>query len=230
MSWVSTESSDEAQCVSDANWQETLDGNLMQVEAEGILSEASLINKEIINLKQETSHLIRDIDKFNLENEVLIQEQNKLKIRLNDKTNDFKNKNTLENQVLKEKLKELKEMMKANHEKYETEKGLLVKTNKNLEESLLLIKKEFEEMENYWQKKIEEERTFFNKQILSEEAQFYELEQKILEYENMLGSKCEETLELSTIVEHHSLEDKVDFLCGYKEQYNPCTLGESVGR
>ena len=223
MSWVSTESSDEAQCVSDANWQETLDGNLMQVEAEEILSEASLINKEIINLKQETSHLIRDIDKFNLENEVLIQEQNKLKIRLNDKTNDFKNKNTLENQVLKEKLKELKEMMKANHEKYETEKGLLVKTNKNLEESLLLIKKEFEEMENYWQKKIEEERTFFNKQILSQKAQFYTLEQKILEYENMLGCKCEETLELSTIVEHHSLEDKVDFLYGYNEQYNPCT-------
>ena len=223
MSWVSTESSDEAQCVSDANWQETLDGNLMQVEAEGILSEASLINKEIINLKQETSFLIRDIDKFNLENEVLIQEQNKLKIRLNDKTNDFKNKNTLENQVLKEKLKELKEMMKANYETYETEKGLLVKTNKNLEESLLLIKEEFEEMENYWQKKIEEERTFFNKQILSQKAQFYTLEQKILEYENMLGSKCEETLELSTIVEHHSLEDKVDFLYGYNEQYNPCT-------
>ena len=223
MSWVSTESSDEAQCVSDANWQETLDGNLMQVEAEEILSQASLINKEIINLKQETSFLIRDIDKFNLENEVLIQEQNKLKIRLNDKTNDFKNKNTLENQVLKEKLKELEEMMKANYEKYETEKGLLVKANKNLEESLLLIKKEFEEMENYWQKKIEEERTYFNKQILSEEAQFYELEQKILEYENMLGSKCEETLELSTIVEHHSLEDKVDFLYGYNEQYNPCT-------
>ena len=101
MSWVSTESSDEAQCVSDANWQETLDGNLMQVEAEGILSEASLINKEIINLKQETSFLIRDIDKFNVENEVLIQEQNKLKIRLNDKTNDFKTKSTLENQILK---------------------------------------------------------------------------------------------------------------------------------
>ena len=223
MSWVSTESSDEAQCVSDANWQETLDGNLMQVEAEEILSEASLINKEIINLKQETSHLIRDIDKFNLENEVLTQEQNKLKIRLNNKTIDFQNKNTLENQVLKEKLKELEEMMKANYEKYETEKELLVKANKNLEESLLLIKKEFEEMENYWQKKIEEERTYFNKQILSEEAQFYELEQKILEYENMLGSKCEETLELSTIVEHHSLEDKVDFLYGYNEQYNPCT-------
>ena len=223
MSWVSTESSDEAQCVSDANWQETLDGNLMQVEAEEILSEASLINKEIINLKQETSHLIRDIDKFNLENEVLTQEQNKLKIRLNNKTIDFQNKNTLENQVLKEKLKELEEMMKANYEKYETEKELFVKANKNLEESLLLIKKEFEEMENYWQKKLEEERTFFNKQILSQKAQFYTLEQKILEYENMLGSKCEETLELSTIVEHHSLEDKVDFLYGYNEQYNPCT-------
>ena len=223
MSWVSTESSDEAQCVSDANWQETLDGNLMQVEAEEILSEASLINKEIINLKQETSHLIRDIEKFNLENEVLTQEQNKLKIRLNNKTIDFQNKNTLENQVLKEKLKELEEMMKANYEKYETEKELLVKANKNLEGSLLLIKKEFEEMENYWQKKIEEERTFFNKQILSQKAQFYTLEQKILEYENMLGGKCEETLELSTIVEHHSLEDKVDFLYGYNEQYNPCT-------
>jgi len=39
LSWVSTESSDGAQCVSDANWQETLDGNLMQVEAEEILSE-----------------------------------------------------------------------------------------------------------------------------------------------------------------------------------------------
>ena len=208
MSWVSTESSDEVQCFTEGNFDEK-DGILMQFEAREILSEASLINKEIINLKQETSHLIQDIDKFNLENKVLIQEQNDLKSRFKDKTIEFRISNSLENNILKGKLKELEEIIEANHEKYETEKDLLIKKNKNLEESLFMIRKEFEEMENYWQKKIDEERSFFNKQISGEEAQFYELENKILEYEKMFGSNYEESMNLFTIEEDQSLEEKV---------------------
>ena len=95
----------------------------------------------------------------------------------------------------------------------EQEKLALIQKNKELEESLDLMRQEFEEMENYWQGKIEEERAFFDKQIQSEETNFGSLELKILEYEQMLkmDDGQEQPHDLYTIDEDDQMEHQVNY-------------------
>ena len=80
---------------------------------------------------------------------------------------------------------------------------------RNLEESLDMMRQEFEQMENYWQKKIEEERLFYDHQLKSSESTFQKLEEKIQDYEELLiSSESEKTSEgqLYTIEEDEKLE------------------------
>merc|ERR1712168_1285246 len=58
----------------------------------------------------------------------------------------------------------------------ESESNMLLETNKHLEESLELMKTEFDSMEDYWQKKIDDERLFYEEQLRISEDQFKELE------------------------------------------------------
>jgi len=83
---------------------------------------------------------------------------------------------------LKSKIFELEENMKIVEEKYESDKKDLVKKNEQLEQSLELMKQEFESMEDYWQGKIDNERRFYEDQITTSGEQFKELEDRLKEY------------------------------------------------
>ena len=57
-----------------------------------------------------------------------------------------------------------------------------------MEESLELMRTEFESMEDYWQKKLEDERVFYEEQLRRNEDQFRELEARMRDYEALLDS------------------------------------------
>merc|ERR1711892_1027549 len=85
--------------------------------------------------------------------------------------------------------------------------------NKQLGESLDLMKEEFESMEDYWQNKLVDERKFYEEQVKTNDNQFKELENRMKEYDEELISldmnKKDETDKLSTIDETSSLEYQV---------------------
>ena len=84
---------------------------------------------------------------------------------------------------------------------------------RQLEESLELMREEFESMEDYWQNKLVGERKFYEQQMKINESQFKELEIRLKEYDEELSNiemnKVEETDKLSTIDETSSLEYQV---------------------
>ncbi len=57
-----------------------------------------------------------------------------------------------------------------------------------MEESLDLMRTEFESMEDYWQKKLEDERCFYEEQLRRNEDQFRDLEARMREYEVLLDN------------------------------------------
>ena len=81
---------------------------------------------------------------------------------------------------------------------------------RQLEESLKLMRDEFESMEDYWQNKLNEERMFYEEQLKTNDRQFKELEERLKEYvimDDIEASK--ENEQLSTIDEKGSLEYQV---------------------
>ena len=84
---------------------------------------------------------------------------------------------------------------------------------RQLEESLELMREEFESMEDYWQNKLVGERKFYEQQLKISESQFKELEIRLKEYDEELihidMNKSEEADKLSTIDERSSLEYQV---------------------
>ena len=85
---------------------------------------------------------------------------------------------------------------------------------RQLEESLELMREEFESMEDYWQNKLVGERKFYEQQLKISESQFKELEIRLKEYDEELihidMNKSEEADKLSTIDERSSLEYQVE--------------------
>ena len=84
---------------------------------------------------------------------------------------------------------------------------------RQLEESLELMKEDFESMEEYWQNKLDDEQKFYGEQVKTNDKQFKELENKMKEYDDELISldmnKQDEKDKLSTIDETSSLEYQV---------------------
>ena len=84
---------------------------------------------------------------------------------------------------------------------------------RHLEESLDLMRSEFESMEDYWQKKMKEERELYESQLQMNEKQFKDLEVKMKEYEDLLMTiEPKQQIEadrLSTIDEKRGLEEQV---------------------
>ena len=84
---------------------------------------------------------------------------------------------------------------------------------RHLEESLDLMRNEFESMEDYWQKKMKEERELYESQLQMNEKQFKDLEVKMKEYEDLLMTiepkQQMEVDRLSTIDEKRGLEEQV---------------------
>ena len=94
----------------------------------------------------------------------------------------------------------------------------LEKTNGQLEESLELMREEFESMEDYWQGKLDQERKFYEEQLKFSDFQKKDLQGKLKEYDeillnsrntNLSISEEEEDDKLSTIEETFSLECQV---------------------
>jgi len=75
---------------------------------------------------------------------------------------------------------------------------------------------EFQSLEDYWQKKIEDERNFYTNQLSENETQFYDLESKIKEYEQLMllinQKQKRSPYKLSPIEEQQIMEDEVNML------------------
>ena len=117
--------------------------------------------------------------------------------------------------TLVDKVTVLMEEKNLNNEKLKDLNSLQEK-NKELEESLDMIREEFENMEDYWEKKLNDERSFYEEQLKMSETQFKELEQRLKEYDEVM-MKTSDSRELqtadddklSTIEETFSLECQV---------------------
>ena len=145
-------------------------------------------------MKNESQDLTKDIDTKETENQKLYTEQSLLQTSLNEKS---------------QQLIKLIKCNKNQEENFRAEINQLKQSNVNLEESLNLMRNEFEEMESYWQKKIEEERNFYHDQLKAEEAQFLELEKKIHDYESCFRDEKIEKTSLFVIEEHSNFEDQI---------------------
>ncbi|XP_014251908.1 blastoderm-specific protein 25D isoform X3 [Cimex lectularius] len=75
-----------------------------------------------------------------------------------------------------------------------------------LENSLQLMKDEYEETEDYWQKKLEEERKLYEKDQRQSDEKFADLETKIQEYAELLASEQFKKPTLPPIEENEFLE------------------------
>ena len=75
---------------------------------------------------------------------------------------------------------------------------------------------EFQSLEDYWQKKIEDERNFYTNQLSANERQFYDLESKIKEYEQLMllidQKQKGGPYKLSPIEEQRIMEDEVNYI------------------
>eukprot|EP00095_Tigriopus_kingsejongensis_P001448 maker-scaffold207_size258870-snap-gene-1.14 protein:Tk01448 transcript:maker-scaffold207_size258870-snap-gene-1.14-mRNA-1 annotation:"hypothetical protein KGM_04185" len=101
-------------------------------------------------------------------------------------------------------------MLKAEHVKTREEWTIKIS---QLEESLELMRNEFENMEDYWQGKLDEERVFYENQLKTSDINFKDLEMRMKEYEELLltseSVSNPESEKLSTIAETVSLEGQV---------------------
>ena len=124
--------------------------------------------------------------------------------------------------ILVEKVKTLEEEKTVNRKKLEQLNSLEVK-NKELVESLDMIKEEFESMEDYWGKKLNDERAFYEEQLKMSETQFKDLEERLKDYDDVLMKVTTDSNEvpqedddkLSTIEETFSMECQVFYLLQY---------------
>lgn len=127
--------------------------------------------------------------------------------------------NWQDGQVLNKKSPEMVTEVKSDNcckqdKEAETESNMLLETNKHLEESLELMRTEFDSMEDYWQKKIDDERLFYEEQLKISEDQFKELEVRMKEYEVLLASmehtRDDKLYELHPIDEQREKEESVN--------------------
>ena len=86
---------------------------------------------------------------------------------------------------------------------------------RQLEQSLELMKQEFESMEDYWQGKMDDERRFYEDQIRTSGEQFKELEDRLKEYIGLVEPENErrrnDVEALYTIDEACSMELQVRY-------------------
>ena len=184
---------------------------------EAVMEESQSLEKQLLDLKKETKVLIKDIEVFRTDQEKLLTENNQLEDTIMQKTEFLKIKyNERKNmEQLRTRVDHFEEMLRNVASDYDSRVKELSDKNSDLEESLELMRHEFEEMENYWQKKIEDERSFYDQQIKLEEGHFRDLELKILEYERF---SIDQPKNLYTIQEGECLEDEVAILEGELEE------------
>lgn len=110
---------------------------------------------------------------------------------------------------LKAKIVELESALKMAaepHKDGENDLAKLKKQNQELESSLELMNKEFENLEDYWQGKLGEERQLYEEEQRISDEKFNELLKKMSEYEEQFPSPPEKDGRLSPIEEKCQLE------------------------
>ena len=201
MSWASYDSPE----VSPDRSQNNSTENSEQSNAE--------VERDLMELKTESSELFHDIEHLSRDNERLSLQQGEIKNKILVQTEKLASRKGIPLVTEDISRVDFQALTQNILDQCEQEKLALIQKNKELEESLDLMRQEFEEMENYWQGKIEEERAFFDKQIQSEETNFGSLELKILEYEQMLRTEQPQEHDLYTIDEDEQMEHQVNYGC-----------------
>ena len=182
------------------------------------MAESQSLEKELLYLREETNFLLNDIDVCQTDQEKLASEKNQLEVKIIQKAECLRKKYIERKNIeqLRSRIDHLEEVLRNVETNYESKVQDLSNKNSELEESLDLMRHEFEEMENYWQKKIEDERSFYDTQIKLEEGHFRDLELKILEYDQRFS--IEKVKNLFTIQEDERLESEVTILEGELEE------------
>ena len=175
------------------------------------MADSQSLKKELFYLREETNVLMKDIEVCQTDQEKLTAENNQLEVKITQKTKCLKKKyKERKNTEQMRSYIDFEEVIRNVETNYESKVKDLSNKNLDLEESLELMRHEFEEMENYWQKKIEDERSFYDTQIKIEEGHFRDLELKILEYDQRFS--MEKGKNLFTIQEDERLESEVTIL------------------
>ena len=182
------------------------------------MAESQSLEKELLYLRKETNVLLNEIEVCQTDQEKLATENNQLEVKVIQKAECLRKKYIERKNIeqLRSKIDHLEEVLRKVETNYEGKVQELKNKNSDLEESLELMRHEFEEMENYWQKKIEDERSFYDSQIKLEEGHFRDLELKILEYDQRFS--IEKVKNLFTIQEDERLESEVTILEGELEE------------
>ena len=175
-------------------------------EQNSFLKQKLEMNTTMLDASFEGSFKIPDTDRTSPDGQEKEKEQALFKSTIEYET---------ELKTLVDKVTVLMEEKNLNNEKLKDLNSLQEK-NKELEESLDMIREEFENMEDYWEKKLNDERSFYEEQLKMSETQFKELEQRLKEYDEVM-MKTSDSRELqtadddklSTIEETFSLECQV---------------------
>ncbi|CAL8099962.1 unnamed protein product [Orchesella dallaii] len=87
---------------------------------------------------------------------------------------------------LKLKISQLEQEISEKKAAFEKEKGDLTANNNELENSLELLKEEYERCEDYWHEKLQEARELYEQDKTDMDEKFHDLLQKIKEYEELV--------------------------------------------
>lgn len=114
-----------------------------------------------------------------------------------------------EEQQLKEQVSRLEKDLSENKAAFEKEKGDLKVQCNELENSLQLLREEYERCEDYWQDKLQEARDMYEKDKEEIDDKFQDLLMKIKEYDELMISSSSGNDRLPPIEERASLERQV---------------------
>ncbi|PSN57236.1 hypothetical protein C0J52_05004 [Blattella germanica] len=119
-------------------------------------------------------------------------------------------------------LEEMSQKLKEEEERHKKEITTVKERCSELENSLELLRQEYEKCEDYWANKLEEERHLYDQEQKLSDEKYAELMSKIKEYEEMLGGQDDQNLEEEfeefrqrTEIEQTEKEEEIEHL---KEQ------------
>ncbi len=127
-----------------------------------------------------------------------------LKISYQDETTQTEGNG--EEEQLKEQVLRLEKDLSENKAAFEKEKGELKVQCCDLENSLQMLKEEYERCEDYWQDKLQEARDMYEKDKEEIDDKFQDLLMKIKEYDELMISSSSGNDRLPPIEERASLE------------------------
>ncbi|XP_069682969.1 ninein homolog isoform X2 [Periplaneta americana] len=196
--------------------------------------DSSAENSVNINVGEE-SNLVSISTNSNMQSVVTVENSNNNSDNneegLCEKTNDRCCEKNSASSVVKH-VKDLSDIWKENEEKHIKEMTEMRERCADLENSLELLRQEYEKCEDYWANKLEEERHLYDQEQKFSDEKYAELMSKIREYEEMFGAqeddRSEDSDRLSTIEERASLEKQFTDLEEEFEEFKMRTEAEQA--